>query len=393
VKMSETEIHYYENELNVPEAAERFELLDCDEGINICDLSSVERMFRLWQKNLPRIKPFYAVKCNNDPQIVQTLATLGTGFDCASKAELKQIFDLGVTPDRIIYANPCRTVRDMKYAQENDVIRLTVDNEFEIYKIHKYYPKANLVVRFRCDAKKAEYPLGAKFGCDPKVEAPALMLLANALCLSVIGTSFHVGSGCMDNNAHGQGIEKASFLFKFSKVLGFDMHLLDIGGGFQGCNDEDFEKTSEVINSQLNLHFADDAVQIISEPGQFFVAAACTIVCKIHAKREIRDAAGRLKTIMYYLNDGVFGSLSLVVYGQTVAIRHYLDANKALTTFNSTIWGPTCDATDKICDSVQLPNLNAGDLIGFPELGAYSIVLGTSFNGFTRSRTVYYKAK
>lgn len=93
--MCETEINYYENVLNVREAAYKFEELNCDEGLNLCDLSSVERMFRLWQKKLPRVKPFYAVKCNSDPQIVRTLAELGTGFDCASKNELKQVSRTG----------------------------------------------------------------------------------------------------------------------------------------------------------------------------------------------------------------------------------------------------------------------------------------------------------
>lgn len=42
-----------------------------------------------------------------------------------------------------------------------------------------------LVVRYKCEAKKARYPLGGKFGCDPQAEAPALMLLAKALNMSV----------------------------------------------------------------------------------------------------------------------------------------------------------------------------------------------------------------
>lgn len=34
---------------------------------------------------LPRITPFYAVKCNDSLSVLKTLASLGTGFDCASK--------------------------------------------------------------------------------------------------------------------------------------------------------------------------------------------------------------------------------------------------------------------------------------------------------------------
>lgn len=38
-----------------------------------------------WLTSLPRVKPFYAVKCNNTPVVLRMLSALGTGFDCASK--------------------------------------------------------------------------------------------------------------------------------------------------------------------------------------------------------------------------------------------------------------------------------------------------------------------
>lgn len=84
-------INYYEHVLDIRRVIDEAQVQDCDEALNICDLSSVERKFRLWQQQLPRIKPYYAVKCNDDPRIVQILAGLGAGFDCASKNELKLV--------------------------------------------------------------------------------------------------------------------------------------------------------------------------------------------------------------------------------------------------------------------------------------------------------------
>jgi len=85
------EIQYYEHELNIRRVIERSDLQGLDQALNICDLSSVERKHRLWQELLPRIKPYYAVKCNDDPVVVKLLAELGAGFDCASKNELKLV--------------------------------------------------------------------------------------------------------------------------------------------------------------------------------------------------------------------------------------------------------------------------------------------------------------
>lgn len=85
------EIQFYERELNIRRVIEECDLQRLDQALNICDLSSVERKLRLWQKLLPRIKPFYAVKCNDDPMVVRLLAQLGAGFDCASKNEVKLV--------------------------------------------------------------------------------------------------------------------------------------------------------------------------------------------------------------------------------------------------------------------------------------------------------------
>ncbi|EDW02258.1 ornithine decarboxylase 1 [Drosophila grimshawi] len=387
-------INYYEKVLDIRRVIDEARVQDSDEALNICDLSTVERMFQLWQQNMPRVKPFYAVKCNDDPLILQTLAKLGAGFDCASKNEMKQVLDLDVEPERIIFANPCRPISHLEYAKKNQVLKCAVDNEFEIYKLHKHFPNSNLIVRFKSEAKKAQCPLGDKFGCDADIDASALMLLAKSLNLTVTGISFHVGSGCMESQAYERAIRKAKNLFKFGELLGYDMNLLDIGGGFPGSNDEQFEKIAESINKAVQRYFPDERIKIISEPGRFFVAAAYTLVCKIHAKREVRDEAGKLDTVMYYLNDGVYGLFNCVLYDhQQVTAQHYLNDDSSLPTFKSLIWGPSCDALDKISENVSLPNLNRGDILGFPNMGAYTVPIASAFNGFPLARTLYFKAK
>jgi ornithine decarboxylase len=54
------------------------------------DLGVVARLHRAWVAAMPRVTPFYAVKCNNDEAILSVLAAFGAGFDCASDAEVNQ---------------------------------------------------------------------------------------------------------------------------------------------------------------------------------------------------------------------------------------------------------------------------------------------------------------
>lgn len=48
----------------------------------------------------------------------------------------------GVAAESIIYANPTKPVSHLNFAAEMDVRVMTVDGEFELYKIQKYYPNA-----------------------------------------------------------------------------------------------------------------------------------------------------------------------------------------------------------------------------------------------------------
>ena len=58
--------------------------------------------------SLPRVQPHYAVKCNPNAAILATLAAAGASFDCASQHEMQLVLNMCVSPDRIIFAHPCK---------------------------------------------------------------------------------------------------------------------------------------------------------------------------------------------------------------------------------------------------------------------------------------------
>lgn len=51
----------------------------------LADLGAVVRKHFYFLKCLPRVRPFYAVKCNSSPGVLKVLAELGLGFSCANK--------------------------------------------------------------------------------------------------------------------------------------------------------------------------------------------------------------------------------------------------------------------------------------------------------------------
>uniref|UniRef100_A0A8C0NCZ2 Antizyme inhibitor 2 n=2 Tax=Canis lupus familiaris TaxID=9615 RepID=A0A8C0NCZ2_CANLF len=51
----------------------------------VADLGAVVRKHFCLLKCLPRVRPFYTVKCNSSPGVLKVLAELGLGFSCANK--------------------------------------------------------------------------------------------------------------------------------------------------------------------------------------------------------------------------------------------------------------------------------------------------------------------
>src|SRR5271155_3141888 len=94
------------------------------------------------------------------------MANLGTGFDCASQAEIELVLNLGVDPSRIIYAQPCKTKSYIRYAAEHGVKLMTFDNTDELYKIKAAFPEAELVLRILTDDSASLCRLSTKFGAS-----------------------------------------------------------------------------------------------------------------------------------------------------------------------------------------------------------------------------------
>ena len=89
-----------------------------------------------------------------------------------------------------------------------------------------------------------------------------------ALCqpLYIRYCSFHVGLNCQSPNAYEVALESSAELFAYASDLGFQLNLLDIGGGF--TTTELFEMVATGIKTALNTYFSSyPCVKVIAEPG------------------------------------------------------------------------------------------------------------------------------
>lgn len=391
---------------------------DCEAGDEdaffVADLGDVYRQHLRWKEHLGRIIPHFAVKCNPDPMVIRLLAALGTGFDCASKSEIELVLREGVDPSRIIYAQPCKTKSYLRYTAKENVKQMTFDNSDELYKIKALFPDAELYLRIFTDDSQSLCRLSQKFGAHMDT-APELLALAKQLDLNIAGVAFHVGSGASDPSAFLKAVTDARSIFDQAIALGFNPHTLDVGGGFVS---ETFNDMAAVLSAAVDAHFPP-SIRIIAEPGRYYTSSAFTIACNVIARRTVEDPVLNVKSYMLYLNDGVYGNFSSIMFDHQHPIPQVLSTRRRPDGFNYStdgladsgyasaeeidtttggaktieysIWGPTCDGIDCISEKwLARDTVDVGDWLYFEDMGAYTKCSATRFNGFTDKHETKY---
>jgi ornithine decarboxylase len=356
----------------------------------VVDHKVLRENYEKFRKHLPRVQVYYAVKANSDPAIVQTFYDAGASFDVASIAEFlnvhEKIKDLPAKErqdfiwDRIIYANPIKAVETLEQLDPYKPL-VTYDNYEEVTKIARHAPHSGLVLRLRVPNTGSMVELSSKFGALPG-EAVDLIAFAQNNKLVVEGLSFHVGSQCTNPTNYSQALHLAASIFTEAKTRGFDLKLLDIGGGFPAHYDEaipPFKRLAKMINAELDRLFPEP-IEILAEPGRFLVATAATAIAQIIGK------AVRGGKLCYYINDGVYHTFSGVIFDHC---QYHLKSFKKGPTQICSVFGPTCDALDTIGLAEQLPDLEMGDLVYAENIGAYAAASSTSFNGFPPAKIVH----
>lgn len=345
----------------------------------------IKNQIAIWEKYFPNIKPYYAVKCNPNIDILKILNESSVNFDCASKKEIEIILKITGDPKRIIYANPIKRVDHIKYAADNNVDLLTFDSISELEKINKHHPNAKLVIRIKADETGSRIKFNNKFGISNE-EINEVIYKCKNLSANLVGLSFHVGSGACSKNQYTNTLTTCSKILDIATKYNYKLNIIDIGGGFPILRD-DFEEfkfltIASSVNSKIKELF-DDKITVIAEPGRFIVGNSHLLFIKIIGKKVIGEK------FTYYINDSIYGSFNNIIYdNENITINVVKDIMIEENLYDSTIYGQTCDSIDVITKSIKLPELFIGDWLYVNNMGAYTIAASSTFNGFELAKII-----
>ncbi|CAM9826180.1 unnamed protein product [Bubo scandiacus] len=370
-----------------------------EQAFFLADLGDIVKKHLRFLKALPRVKPYFPVKCNSSEGVIRLLAELGAGFACTNKAEITRVQSIGVPADKVFYSSPCKQVAHIKYAASHGVQLMTFDNEVELSKVARSHPHARMLLGIAADSSPAPR-LSMTFGTTLE-SCRHLLEAAKEQAVEVVGVSFHLGSGGLEPQAFAQSVAAAQLAFEVGTELGYRMHLLDIGGGFPGTEDTRarFEEIATVINSALDLYFPDGCgVEIIATPGRYYVTSAFTFAANITARDEgpveqpgsDEEESGSKKSLVYHLSDGVYGAFSCLLFDSPCP-RPQLRKRPCPDppSHSSSLRGPPGHAGGRIADGLELPELQVGDWLIFEDMGAYTIASSSPLAGCPQPQITY----
>ena len=343
--------------------------------------STLRTQLRRFRRVLPRVEPFFAIKANSHPEIIKTMVAERANFDVASVAEMNLVLGAKAKPSQIIFANTIKPVESITHAAKKGVSLMTFDSEYELAKIAEHAPGSRVLVRIKVPNVGSIVELSLKFGVDP-ADATSLMIKAYKMGLQPAGVSFHVGSQCTRVENYIEALEMAAIIARDARLKQLPFEIVDIGGGFPihhfDYEDDPFERLGTVLAKELDRLF-DANIRIIAEPGRFVVGPAGTLLMRVIGK------AIRENKLWYYLDDGVYGSLSGQVFDHCKYQFQYLRGGHLQL---STLAGPTCDSFDIIARGEDIPELQIGDVVYVENIGAYSIASATRFNGMPMAKVL-----
>ncbi len=339
----------------------------------------VQESYQALQRALPNVRVFYAMKSNSHPDILKALKEIGADFETASWAELKMLLKIGILAKDVLNTQPFLSEADFKSCHEVGQRSFVVDNVSQLNRLAAITTDFDLLVRLSFPNRNCQVDLSYKFGATVK-EAKNIIKAAVVRGVRVHGVSFHVGSQSYSTKNYLKALKAVRKLFDELQHEGIILDTIDIGGGFPVPYTEplpSIEHFTLPIRRKLAELFP--GMKVWAEPGRFVSGLAQTLITTVNGKNIRRGIP------WYYLDDGVYNSFSGRFYDHC---SYKIIFEKTDTAVQSVLAGPTCDSADVVSENISLPDLEIGDIILVPAMGAYTNISATNYHGFEKTKII-----
>jgi diaminopimelate decarboxylase len=353
------------------------------------DSSVLEKKYSSLREALPpEFSISYSIKANPNATILGFFLEKGCGLEIASGGEFHQAVSAGCRPDRILFAGPGKTEAELEFALAGGIGEIHLESLLEAERVNRISRRlgirANVAIRVNPneEAQGGAMRMGGKsapFGIDEEDLDAVLSAILAMDCLHLRGIHLFTGTQILDAeilfSQYRKGLEIAR---RVARRLGSPLHTVDFGGGlgipyFAHEQELDLARLSvgmSEMRSEINSDELFSGTQFLVEPGRYLVGEAGVYIARVN---DVKVSRGKKYVILDGgMNHHLAASGNL---GQTIK-RNYPIAvvNKlnAASVESVEVVGPLCTPLDMLARSVQLPEVEVGDLIGIFLSGAYA---------------------
>jgi diaminopimelate decarboxylase len=350
---------------------------------------TVRAQARAYRAAAPEAMVVYGTKAFPSVELLRILADEGVGADVSTLGELAFATAAGIPGDRILFHGNNKSDDELRgAAAAGATVVLDAPDEparAAAAGVRRAFvrltPGVEAVTHQSIQTAHDE----SKFGLAP---GPALAVVAEALELGIDvgGVHFHVGSQLARVDESLVAVERlAAFCERARAELGWTPAVLDIGGGLgiRYTRDEQVPEVAEFVGplvARLRERWTDP-VEIVLEPGRSLVGRAGVTLYRIGV---LKESGG-----VHYaaIDGGMSDNPRPQLYG---ARYEALLANRAdeLADGVFRIAGKHCESGDVLIDAAELPHPRRGDLLAVPATGAYTLTMGSNYNGVPRPAVV-----
>lgn len=355
---------------------------------------SVSELEQAYQGFKGHFRVAYSIKANYNPSVIKTFVSEGIMFDLTASNELYFLLKCGGSPENVIYTSITETMAEYEQVMKFGVRKIVVSSYNGLLNLIEARTRVGedveVLIRINPEVSvKAELRFSIKHGkfgvpLDSADEDSALSLLRKTLStpgMTFEGFHFHLGSQIEDPSCFAVALEKLeSFILGARRELGnFPVRTIDMGGGLPapyGKNVPGPADFSAHVLERLNsiMESLGEKFTLIVESGRFLSAESTIMVSRVVNVKKFDE------TKYVYLDAGYHNLLDSALLKHEYPVE--VIPGGTTSPRKTVLSGRLCDALDVFPTSSRskLGGAEAGKLVVFRDVGAYSFVLGSQFH-------------